>query len=228
MGGLRQVDPLALIFLTFLFVMIPVAVLRRARTAFAPDPSKRLLYYRLICVQLACFCLLSWCVAWRLHIPLAQLPRSPLLAWAGAFALVALFYYALEPYRRRRIARGDMRAFTMAPGEGQWGAWAMVSLFAGVAEEITYRGVASAILLYAGLPAWAVVLAVSAAFGLAHKDRGWFHVAATFGIGALLHVLVLASGSLWPAMAAHAVYDFFAGWSYGRLVRATERAATGA
>jgi len=227
MGGLRQVDPLALIFLTLLFVMIPVAGLRRARTAPAPNPGRRLRYYRLICVQLACFGLLSWCVAWKLRIPLGHLPRSPLLAWAGAGALVALFYYALEPYRRRRIARGDMRTFTMAPGEGQLGGWAMVSLCAGVAEELAYRGVASSILLYAGLPAWAVVLLVSAAFGLGHADRGWFHVAATFGIGALLHVLVITSGSLWPAMAAHAVYDFFAGWSYGRMAREAERAAAG-
>jgi membrane protease YdiL (CAAX protease family) len=228
MGGLRQVDPLALIFLTFLFVLIPVAVLRRARTAPAPDPGRRLLYYGLICVQLACFGLLSWCVAARLRIPLWHLPRSPLLAWAGAGALVALFFYALAPYRRARIARGDMRAFTMAPGKDQLGAWALVSLSAGVAEELTYRGVASAILLYAGLPAWAVVLAVSAAFALGHADRGWFHVAATFGIAALLHLLVLVSGSLWPAMAAHAVYDFFAGWSYGRMAREAGRASAGA
>ena len=227
MGGLRPVDPLALLFLAFLFVLIPVSALRRARTVRTPDPSRRLHYYRLVCVQLACFGLLSGCAAWRLHIPLWSLPRSPLLAWAGAGALVALFYYSLEQYRRRRIARGNARAFTMAPGEGQLGGWALVSLFAGVAEELMYRGVASAILLYAGLPAWAVVLAVSAAFGLGHGDRGWFHVAATFGIGALLHVLVLASGSLLPAMAAHAVYDFFAGWSYGRMVREAKLAGAG-
>jgi len=72
------------------------------------------------------------------------------------------------------------------------------------------------------------VLAVSAAFALGHADRGWFHVAATFGIAALLHLLVLVSGSLWPAMAAHAVYDFFAGWSYGRMAREAGRASAGA
>jgi len=38
-------------------------------------------------------------------------------------------------------------------------------------------------------------------------------------------VLVIATGSLLPAMAAHAVYDFLAGWSYGRLAREAETKA---
>ena len=216
---MTRLAPLAVLHLAFFLVMIPALVLRRAGRVPAPDPAKRLQHYRAVCVSLAIFGLFSWLVAWRLGIPLWGAPRNPVLAWGGAAALIALFYYALAPYRRRRIARRDLRAFTTAPGPGELGGWALVSLFAGVAEELTYRGVASAILLYAGLPAWAVVLVVSTAFGLGHADRGAFHILATFGIGALLHVLVLASGSLWPAMAAHAVYDFFAGWSYGRMVR---------
>src|SRR5262249_29957842 len=155
------------------------------------------------------FGFVSWPVAWRLGLPLWGAPRPPLLGWAGAAGLVALYYYGFAPYRRSRVRRQQARALLTAPGPGALGWRAVGSLAAGGAEELTYRGVASAILLYAGLPAWAVVLVVSAAFGLAHADRGLFHVAATFAIGAPLHVLVLATGSLWPAMAAHAVYDFF-------------------
>jgi len=218
----RGLAPLAVLHVIVFLGLIPWLVLRRAGTAPAPDPSKRRQHYRAVCVSLAVLGLFSWLVAWRLHIPLWGAPRNAWIAWGGAAVLVALFYYALAPYRRMRIARRDPRAFTTAPGPGELGGWALVSLLAGVTEELTYRGVASSILLYAGLPAWAVVLIVSTAFGLGHADRGAFHIAATFGIGALLHVLVLASGSLWPAMAAHAVYDFFAGWSYGRLAREAE------
>jgi hypothetical protein len=137
---------------------------------------------------------------------------------------VALFYYALAPYRRLRVARRDPRAFMTAPGPGQLGWWALVSLSAGVAEELAYRGVASAILLYAGLPAVGRgpgrerrvrPSRTRTAAGSTSRQRS--------GIGALLHVLVLASHSLWPAMAAHAVYDFFAGMSYSRMVREAER-----
>jgi len=223
MIALRPIGPLPLLHVALVLVFIPWSTLRARRTAPAPDPSKRLKHYRDVCTMLVLFGLLSWLVAWRTGIPIARAPRQPLLTWAAAAALVALFYYALAPYRRLRVARRDPRAFMTAPGPGQLGWWALVSLSAGVAEELAYRGVASAILLYAGLPAWVVVLLVSAAFGLAHANRGWIHVAATFGIGGLLHVLVLASGSLWPAMAVHAVYDFLAGVSYGRMVREAER-----
>lgn len=221
---MTRLAPLAVLHLAFFLVMVPALVLRRVGHAPAAAPANRTQHYRAVCVSLAMFGLFSWLVAWRIGIPLWRAPARPLPAWAGAAALVALFYYALAPYRRRRIASRDPRAFMTAPGPGELGGWAMVSLFAGVAEELTYRGVASAILLYAGLPAWAVVLVVSTAFGLGHADRGGFHIVATFAIGAFLHVLVLASGSLWPAMAAHAVYDFLAGWSYGRMARAAERA----
>ena len=221
---MMRLAPLAVLHLAIFLVLIPGLVLGRARRAPVPAPARRLQHYRAVCVSLAILGLFSWLVAWRLGIPLWGAPRDPLLAWGGAAALVVLFYYALAPYRRRRIARRDRRALTTAPGPGDLGGWALVSLFAGVSEELAYRGVASAILLYAGLPPWAVVLAVSIAFALAHADRGAFHILATFGIGALLHVLVLACGALWPAMAAHAVYDFFAGWSYGRMAREAERA----
>ena len=219
---MKPLAPLAVLHLAFFLVLIPWLVLRQRRLTPQPDPAQRIQRYRSACMQLTVFGLFSWLVAWRLAIPLWGAPRQPLLAWGGAAALVALYYFGLAPYRRHRIRRRDARAFMTAPGPGELGWWALVSLCAGVAEELTYRGVASAILLYAGLPAWAVVLLVSTAFGLAHANRGPIHVAATFGIGALLHVLVLATGSLWPAMATHAVYDFLAGRSYGRLARAAE------
>jgi len=222
MMGLRPLGPLALVHVTLFLVLVPWLSLKAARIGRVPDPAKRLSYYRNVCMQLAAFGLLSGCVAWRLGIPLWGAPRHPLLSWTAAADLVALFFFALAPYRRHRVSRRDPHALATAPGAGQLPWWALVSLLAGISEELTYRGVVSAILLYAGLPAWAVVLLVSAAFGIAHANRGGLHVAATFVIGALFHLLVLATGSLWPAMAAHAVYDFFAGWSYGWMAREAE------
>ena len=216
---LARLNPLAIAHLVFFIGFIPWVVLRRSGRARPPNPALRLHHYRYVCTQFALFALFSGVVARSLHIPLGGAPRHPLLDWTAAAALAALFYFSLAPYRRERIARRDPHALLLAPSPDRVGWWALVSLLAGVVEEFTYRGVASSILLWAGAPVWAAVLVVSAAFGLAHAGRGWVHVAVTFGIGALLHVLVLASGSLWPAMAAHAVYDFFAGLSFGRMAR---------
>lgn len=222
---LDDLGPAAILFLVYFLVAIPLAVLRRRGAGPELDPTKRRQHYQRVIVQLALFGALSGLVAWRNRLALAGLPREPLWTWAAAAALVGLFFLATAPYRRLRVARGDRRALMTAPGPGDVPWWAAVSLAAGVAEELTYRGVASTLLLLAGMPAVTVVLVVSAAFGLAHALRGWAHVGVTFAIGALLHVLVLASGSLWPAMAVHAVYDFLAGLSYSRLVRRAAAAA---
>ena len=225
---LADMGPAGLLHLAYFLVLTPWAVMRRGTAAPAPDLTRRRQHYRRVTAQLASFGVLSGLVAWRNHLPLWGAPRAPVVAWAAAASLVALLYHAIAPYRRARIARGDPRALLLAPDPADVPWWAAVALSAGVAEELTYRGVASSLLLLAGMPAAAVVVVVNAAFGLAHATRGWVHVGVTFGIGAALHLLVLASGSLWPAMAAHAVYDFLAGLSYARLARRTAAGPVGA
>lgn len=81
-----------------------------------------------------------------------------------------------------------------------------VSLTAGFCEEFIFRGY----LIWAfqpllglwGAAAFSVVL-----FGFGHAYQGTKGIVATGAVGAVLTLVVLISGSLWPAIALHALVD---------------------
>lgn len=89
-------------------------------------------------------------------------------------------------------------------------AFVALSLTAGVAEEVAFRGYAIALLLpFLGAPAAVVVSSVL--FGALHAYQGVLGMARTAAVGVVMAVGLLASGSLWPCIVAHAVYDVVAG-----------------
>jgi len=139
----------------------------------------------------------------------------------GIGLLLAAAYVALmlkqrrallaRPERLARLRRGMESAEALlphTPGE-RWG-FAMVAITAGVCEEVLFRGF---VLWYAGV--WAgPVLAVaisSILFGFAHLYLGVTHVIRTAIVGVIFALIVLAAGSLWPAMLIHAAMDLVAG-----------------
>lgn len=89
-------------------------------------------------------------------------------------------------------------------------AFVALSLTAGVAEEVAYRGYAIALLL-PFLGAAGSVAASSVLFGALHAYQGVLGMARTTGVGVVMAVGLLASGSLWPCILAHAAYDVVAG-----------------
>jgi membrane protease YdiL (CAAX protease family) len=95
-----------------------------------------------------------------------------------------------------------------------------VSVAAGVAEEITSRGVLYSLLITATGATWAAVVLASIAFGLGHLVQGWRGAGVVTGFALAFHGLVLLSGSLHLAIVVHVVYDIAAGLSYGRLAEA--------
>lgn len=85
-----------------------------------------------------------------------------------------------------------------------------VAITAGICEEILFRGF---VMWY--LAVWTSALAAalisSALFGLAHIYIGVPHVIRGAIVGAVFAALVLGTGSLWAAMALHAVIDLSSG-----------------
>ena len=88
----------------------------------------------------------------------------------------------------------------------------LVSLTAGVCEEVFFRG-----FLIWFLSAWmGLVLAVlvsSAIFGAGHIYMGWAQAPKTALVGLVLAFVALGSASLVPAMLLHAALD----WNSGEL-----------
>ena len=87
---------------------------------------------------------------------------------------------------------------------------ALVSLAAGVSEEMFFRGILFDVLRdKAGMSivAWAALLASSLLFGLAHAITRVYLVLAML-IGIYLAVVLVCSDSLLAPMVTHALYDF--------------------
>jgi uncharacterized protein len=87
--------------------------------------------------------------------------------------------------------------------------WPLVALCIGVTEEAVFRG----LFVFAphaaapALPRPALVVASSVAFGLGHRYQGWYGVVGTGLLGAVFGGVAVAAGSLYPAVALHAIWD---------------------
>lgn len=98
------------------------------------------------------------------------------------------------------------------------GFW-LLSVTAGTCEEVIYRGfVLWLITAWAGLIAGIIIS--TAIFGFMHVYLGVAQVPRTAIIGLVLALVVVASGSLWPAMIIHAAIDLNSGEIGFRVNRA--------
>jgi membrane protease YdiL (CAAX protease family) len=93
--------------------------------------------------------------------------------------------------------------------------FAGLSLAAGWGEEMAYRGYVPAALVLAGLGPWSAMGVAAGAFGLLHAYQGPVGVVRTGVVGFLLGVSVILTGSLFPAMVAHALLDLILGLVVG-------------
>lgn len=96
---------------------------------------------------------------------------------------------------------------------------ALISVLAGLGEEILFRGV-----MQVGLSGWlgstSGLLLASLAFGLLHAiTPGYVVLATSFGI--YLGWLYQATGSLVPPIVGHALYDFLVLWYLHRATPST-------
>jgi len=96
--------------------------------------------------------------------------------------------------------------------------FAFLSLAAGMGEEIPYRGFAIPLLASLTGSEWTAALLSSLAFGMLHGYQGWLGVARTAAMGFLLSASFILSGSLWPAILAHALLDVVSGLVLGETL----------
>jgi membrane protease YdiL (CAAX protease family) len=142
------------------------------------------------------------------------------LAWHGASGIAlgivigALVGLTLRPFIFLFSARaaaslrgkfGPMEAFLPKTAQQlRWGL--LVSIFAGVFEELAYRGY---LMAYFGtwLDQWGALAASTVLFGLAHSYQGFWGMVVTGILGALFGWVYLATGSLFLPMLLHAALD---------------------
>lgn len=105
-------------------------------------------------------------------------------------------------------------------------AWGLgVSLAAGVAEEIAYRGFLMAYVSSLA-PSWAAIAVSALLFGAAHLYQGLVGVMATAALGAVFAVMYLSTGSLLLPMLMHALIDVSSMVTAYLVLRSKSTAAT--
>ncbi|MDR6123420.1 membrane protease YdiL (CAAX protease family) [Bacillus sp. SLBN-46] len=89
--------------------------------------------------------------------------------------------------------------------------WTLVSLTAGITEEIIYRGFMIFALSYLlpGLSIWVILIFSSILFGLAHTYQGVKGVVRTTLIGLWFSIVYIGIGSIIPLILFHALVDYF-------------------
>jgi membrane protease YdiL (CAAX protease family) len=98
--------------------------------------------------------------------------------------------------------------------------FAFLSLTAGITEEFIFRGFLLAALTAVTGSAGVAVALSSAVFGILHAYQNPLGAARAGVLGAVLAVPLLATGSLFPSMVAHAAIDVLSGiWLAPWLLR---------
>lgn len=178
-------------------------------------------YARAMAIQwsVAAFAVVLWIGRDR---PFYELGIAPSTGWRLGLGAVVLATAAilLEIQRRRVTADPALRvefrekianASPLLPTDsGELFVFYMVSVTAGLCEELLYRGFLMWYLAGIAGPAGAVALS-SVVFGMAHLYQGRKGVLQTGTIGLVLALLYLGTGSLWVPMALHTLVDMSSG-----------------
>ena len=90
-----------------------------------------------------------------------------------------------------------------------WRKVALISISAGIGEEFLFRWAIQGGLQEIGWTPAAALMAASLLFGVCHFLSPLYAVYATLA-GLILGLQMLLSGSVWPGLVAHALYDFIA------------------
>tara|TARA_R110000782_G_scaffold6347_1_gene21804 strand:- start:3324 stop:4046 length:723 start_codon:yes stop_codon:yes gene_type:complete len=105
----------------------------------------------------------------------------------------------------RLKAYGKLAPFLpKTPRQHRWGM--AVSVSAGVAEEIAYRGFVMWMLAFF-MPVYAVIAVQALVFGLAHAYQGWGGAVGTAILGAVIGLVYWATGSLFLPILLHVLVD---------------------
>ena len=159
---------------------------------------------------------ISWLVGTRTDglaaIGVTLLAPGPLIAWtlgltAAGLGIIVVFRQIAIGLRLRESPL--LRALIPRTADER-STFAVLSVAAGVGEEVAYRGYALPVLIPVLGPVGALIL-TSAVFGVLHVYQGALGILRTAAMGATLAGGFLLCGSLLPAMIAHTLIDLLAG-----------------
>ena len=224
-----------LFLILLLFVAQPIQGALESRyyiaKAKAGEPLDRVRFYRQTTVVEWLFLLLLLAVWFDFGRPLADLglvmSEGPGF-WAGALFCVVAVAYLFYSWRSVKKATADEKA-KHAESFGdlvnfipqtrrELNNFYVVSVTAGIVEEIVYRGF---VIWYFAqfMPAWGAVVVSSIGFGLGHSYQGANGAVRVGVIGLAFGALYVITGSIWLPIIAHALLDILQGATIHEILR---------
>ena len=159
---------------------------------------------------------ISWLVGVRtdgvVAIGVTSLAPAPFIAWT--LALLAAGLGIIVVFRQiavvLRLGDSPLLRALLPQTADERRVFAVLSVAAGVGEEVAYRGYAIPVLVPVLGPVGALLL-TSVVFGVLHTYQGALGVLRTTVMAAVLAGGFLLSGSLLPVIVAHVLIDMLAG-----------------
>jgi membrane protease YdiL (CAAX protease family) len=207
----------------FLFVGVPIwDALETRALKTSTNPRRKVLSYRRILLVLWTAAIVAW-IALRSSVffiwPAVSQTALPGMGVSFVWGLVVAFVVGsllqvvvirFNEKAREKVLRAFKRLAFILPITPEERAWfALVSVTAGICEEVLYRGFLIRYLSngpwHAGL--WIALAIASISFGLGHGYQGLSGIIGTALLGAVMAVIFLSTGSLWLPMALHAIID---------------------
>jgi membrane protease YdiL (CAAX protease family) len=218
--NIGSISALGWVFVVFVTVVVPWAVVRNRETALAMAGIPLALRFYAMLLPQVVLGLLAMATGLLEGVELFPRRAPSASSWllGAVFLLIALAL--VRPHWRRSVEEQKPTWRLFAPTDRrERRMWVALSLSAGVGEELVWRGVLPELLATVlGMPAMGIALSI-VSFALAHAIQGLRSVLAIAAIAAAFHALVFVSGSLYVAMVVHFVYDVVAGFTYARFAR---------
>jgi membrane protease YdiL (CAAX protease family) len=208
------------LFVAFLIFVLPIwdrHDMRRLKSS--TSPRKRVLIYQMTVAWLwiAAMLLLATTPHSQLFVPLATATMAryrdmivPIVIGLGIGAMIPVILARWKP--RAQVtqvkALGDTALILPRTTEDRrW--FALVSLSAGICEEIIYRGflIRYLAMLPLGLGVRGAIIGAAIVFGIAHGYQGWKGILVTSVLGLVMTALFYATGSLLLPIVVHALLD---------------------
>ncbi len=200
--------------LTFLLAVLPALAVAQIRM-LGETEIERMPAYVSSAGTLVLLGIAVWLVGSReggAGLGLNPLPVGPLVVWSVVLTLgglgILLAFQRIAVSLRMQEHPVLRALLPRSPSEKT--AFAGLSLAAGVGEELAYRGYAIGALAPLIGPSVAAII-TSAVFGVLHAYQGLLGIIRAGVLGGMLACGFLISGSLWPAIIAHASLDVLAG-----------------
>jgi membrane protease YdiL (CAAX protease family) len=199
-------------------ILLPLLYFRSARKLPARDyPPRRKLFGVMILTQ-SSSAAVSILVADAEYIDLWAKPDDfPKTLWIGAAVLMAMIAPMAPGWRRDVEKRKWILYYFMPRTAGEKVLWAGVSLFAGFSEEIVYRGVMFSLLWIMLDSRLGAAFIVAIVFAFSHFEQGWKSMLVILAFSLGFQAIYYLTGSLYPGMVVHFLYDLTVGMMYGYL-----------